>query len=117
MVLLTDGVPNVWQTSATDIDKYMTANPHSDYYDPLYPWYNSVLMQTDQMKTGHGKMYPVGMGLGCDYNFMDRIARMANTADNNGQSMHGSSNPSQYEQRMVDIFKNIINTRGGKLVK
>lgn len=116
MVLLTDGVPNVWQTSDTTIDAYMAANPDSDYYSTDYPWYNSVLMETDQMQTGHDKMYPVGMGMGCDYDFMDRIARMADT-DTNGQSMHGSLNPAQYEQRMVDIFKNIINTRGGKLVK
>jgi hypothetical protein len=74
-------------------------------------------MQTDQMQTGNDKMWPVGMGLGCDYDFMDRIARMAETADDDGQSMHGSGNPAEYEQRMVEIFKNIINTRGGKLVK
>jgi uncharacterized membrane protein YgcG len=117
LVLLTDGVPNVWQSSATEIGNYMSANPHADYYDPLYPWYNSVLMQTDKMRAGYGKVFPVGMGLGCDYDFMDRIARMADTADKNGQSMHGSSNPSQYEERMVEIFKNIINTRGGKLVQ
>jgi len=116
LVLLTDGVPNVWESSATDIGNYIAENPSSEWYGADYVWYNSALMQTSQMAAGHGKLFPVGMGLGCDYDFMDRLSRIAGT-DDGGFSPRGSGNPADYEGRLVEIFKDIINTRGGRLVK
>lgn len=116
MVLLTDGVPNVWQSSNATIDTYAAANPNADYYSNLYPWYNSVLMQSAQMQVEKTLLFPVGVGLGCDYNFMDRISRM-NKTDTGGQSPRGSGNPAEYEQRLTDIFKEILKTPNVRLVK
>ena len=60
--------------------------------------------------------YPVGIGMGCDYAFMDRMARMGRTADSLGQSARGSGNPAEYEQRLRDIFLDIIGNPRVRLV-
>ena len=60
---------------------------------------------------------PVGIGLGTDYGFMDRMARTGGTADDDGLSPRGSGNPADYEQRLTDIFEEIINNGRMRLVK
>jgi hypothetical protein len=117
MILLTDGVPNVWDSSATTIGNYIASNPGSNWYATGYDWYNSALMQTSQFATARDTLYPVAVGLGADYGFMDRMARIAGTADDNGQSPRGSDNPAEYEQQLQTIFKDIISRGAGKLVK
>ena len=59
----------------------------------------------------------MGVGLGCDYGFMDRMARMGGTADSNGQSPRGSGNPADYEQKLTDIFSKIITNPQIRLVE
>ena len=117
MVLITDGMPNIWQSSSSTISNYISNNPDPDYYSSGNDSYNSVLMQTDTFKGNKGSLFPVGMGLGADFDFMDRIARMAGTADQNGLSPRPSGNPAQYEAELTNIFSNIIQTPGVRLVK
>jgi Flp pilus assembly protein TadG len=116
IILCTDGVPNVWSTNPDDIGGYISANPSSDYYASGYPWYNSVLMQTAKATNEKTKVFGVGMGLGADLNFMDRLARLADT-DKGGLSPRGTGNPADYEERLSEILKEIINNRSGRLVK
>lgn len=117
VILLTDGIPNVWSSDEADIADYMDDNPSSEYYDPNYPWYNSVLMQTSQFQADDdGKLFGVGMGMGADYDFMDRIARTALT-DEGGQSPRTSGDPTEYEQKLTEIFREIITRSGSRLVK
>ena len=116
MILLTDGVPNAWTSSATDVSDYITANPASEYYDPAYIWYNSVLMQASMFQTGDkGDLYGIGIGQGADLDFMDRISRLALT-DKGGLSPHTSGDPAAYEIELTNIFKEIITKPGGRLV-
>ncbi|SFH71078.1 TadG family pilus assembly protein [Planctomicrobium piriforme] len=115
IVLLTDGVPNAWQSSDQTINDYITTNPAGDYYGSDYVWYNSALMQAAQSKTANSELYNVAVGLGADYDFMDRMARLSGTAEN-GQSPRGSGNPAEYEQTMTDIFTKIIKAPGSRLV-
>lgn len=116
VVLCTDGVPNAWQSSAAEINAAVTAYPNPDYYASGYVWYNSVLRQAADMQRKKEKLYPVGMGLGADLGFLDRVARLAQT-DEAGLSPRGTGNPADYEQQLINIFQKIINTRSGKLVK
>ncbi len=115
VVLLTDGVPNAWQSSTGTINGYITSNPSGDYYSNPYLWLNSALMQSASFKGENTVVYPVGIGLGTDYGFMDRMARMADT-DKSGLSPRGSGNPAEYEQRLTDIFTEIIKNPGGRMV-
>ena len=115
VVLLTDGVPNAWQSSAGTINGYIATNPNADYYASGYKWLNSALMQAATFEGENTVVYPVGIGLGTDYNFMDRMARMAKS-DESGLSPRGSGNPAEYEQRLTDIFEEIIKNPGGRMV-
>lgn len=117
IVLLTDGMPNQWIMPAGAISSHIASNPGSDYYATGYDWFNSVLVQTDQFRNDQrGRLFSVGMGLGTDYDFMDRIARVAGT-DINGLSSRGSGNPAEYEQQLISVLESIINRPGSKLVQ
>jgi hypothetical protein len=70
-----------------------------------------------QMEQKNWHVFPVGVGLGTDYDFMDRLARSGGTADDGGQSPRGSGNPAEYEQRLTDIFEEIITNPQVRLVQ
>ena len=106
VVLLTDGKPNLYSSSSSTISSYIRSNPSSNFYGNQYPQ-DAALMQTSMMQGDHWYLYPVGIGLGCDYDFMDRMARMG-TTDKDGQGPRGSGNPADYEARLTQIFQNII---------
>jgi hypothetical protein len=116
IVLLTDGVPNAWVSPGSAISGHIATNPSGDYYAPAYIWYNAPLMQADLCTSESTTLYPVGMGLGTDYDFMDRMARLAGT-DKGGQSVRGSGNPAEYEERLTTIFNEIVKYPGGRLVE
>ncbi len=116
VVLLTDGVPNVTSSSTGTISGYMTANPDSNFYGGGYWWLDGPIMQAKTMTSKQYQTYPVGIGLGTDYNFMDRMARAGTTANSSGQSPRGSGNPAEYETRLKQIFQDIISNAGVRLV-
>ncbi|MCA9081999.1 MAG: VWA domain-containing protein, partial [Planctomycetaceae bacterium] len=116
IVLLTDGVPNAWSTSELEIEEYIGNNPSDEYYDVGYVWYNAALMQASLAEAENTQLFPVGMGLGADYDFMDRMARMS-TTDEGGSSVRGSGNPAEYETRLTEIFTEIIKRPGSRLVE
>jgi Flp pilus assembly protein TadG len=117
VVLLTDGVPNVTTSPTSTISNYMTSNPDSNFYGGGYWWLDGPIMQSKMMAAKQFKTYPVGIGLGTDYNFMDRMARTGTTANAQGQSPRGSGNPAEYETRLKQIFQDIISNAGVRLVK
>jgi hypothetical protein len=116
IVLLTDGVPNAWMSSDGTINSYIAANASSEYYDTEYTWYNSALVQAAQTDASRITLYPIGMGLGTDYDFMDRMARLSGT-DEGGLSVRGSGNPAEYEERLTETFEQIVRYPGGRLVE
>jgi hypothetical protein len=118
IVLVTDGIPNVTSSASASIDAYMAANPDANFYGGGYYWLDGPVMQAKRAYDGKGyKTYPVGLGLGTDYNFMDRVARAGGTADDNGLSPRGTGNPAEYEARLKQIFQNIISNAGVRLVQ
>ena len=118
VVLLTDGMPNQKQSSNGTISSYRIDHPSSNFYGGSSHYtQDAALMQTSMMQGNNWYLYPVGIGLGCDYDFMDRMARMGATADDNGQSPRGSGNPANYEAVLTEIFQNIITSPKLRLVK
>ncbi len=114
MILLTDGVPNLYSSSSTTVSSYISANPSSNFYSSSssnLP-YNSVLMQASLTKADSVQIFPVGTGLGADYDFLDRAARMNGTAVN-GEAPRGTGNPASYEATLTTIFQDII--KGGRV--
>jgi hypothetical protein len=117
VVLLTDGAPNLYISSPGDIDSYISDHASPDYYRDGSYWLDAPLMQAAKIKADKWFLHPVGLGLGTDYGFMDRLARLGGTANASGQSPRGSGNPAEYEQRLVDIFRQIILSPQVTLVK
>jgi hypothetical protein len=74
-------------------------------------------MQTLKMQSDNWFVFPVGVGLGTDYDFMDRMARMGGTGDDDGASPRGSGNPAEYEERLTQIFEDIITNPQVRLVQ
>jgi len=118
VVLLTDGMPNLYQSSTTTINNYVAANPNPNFYSAgsSYPR-QAALMQTHMMQGNNWYVYPVGVGLGTDYDFMDRVARMSGTANARGQSPRGTGNPGVYEDVLRNIFEQIITRPKLRLVQ
>lgn len=115
-ILLTDGIPNVWQTADDDIDQYQIDNPSGEFYGGGYYWLDAALIQAFRIEDKKQTLFPVGMGLGADYDFLDRMARIAGT-DEGGLSPRGTGNPADYEQQLINIFTDIIRNPGSRLVQ
>ena len=73
-------------------------------------------MQAMTFQSDKGKLFGVGMGMGADYDFMDRISRISAT-DEGGLSPRGSANPAEYEATLTKIFQDILKLPGGRLVQ
>ncbi|RMF87490.1 MAG: VWA domain-containing protein [Planctomycetota bacterium] len=117
VVLLTDGVPNLYVSPPSKIDQFIGNNPSPDFYNNGAYWYDAALMQAMEIQLDNWQLFPVGVGLGTDYDFMDRMARMGATANDDGQSPRGSGNPAEYEQRLTEIFRQIIESPRVRLVQ
>ena len=108
VVLLTDGLPNAHVTSKNDIDVFMQANSdEEDFYGGGHYWLDAALMQGKIMQADNWYIYPVGIGFGTDYDFMDRLARIGSTAVG-GAAMRGTGNPAQYEKSLEMMFNEIM---------
>jgi len=117
VVLLTDGAPNDFSSNSSDVAAYAVANNSSgNFYNNGGYWLDAPLMETHKMEAEGYSVWPVGIGLGTVYDFMDRMGRLGGTADDGGQSPRGSGNPAEYEQRLVEIFEEIILSPNVQLV-
>lgn len=117
VVFLTDGLPNLYSSSTATIDSFISSHPSADFYSGSNYAQNAALMQSMSMQLSKWQVFPVGLGLGTDYDFMDRAARLGGTANQDGQSPRGSGNPAEYEQRLKTIFQSIIANPKARLVQ
>lgn len=117
VVLLTDGVPNLYSSHPSEIDAFIAQSESTDFYSGGAYWYDAPLMQAAAMQAHGWSTFPVGVGLGTDYDFMDRLARLGGTANEDGQSARGTGNPVDYEQRLTQIFEQIITNPKVRLVE
>jgi hypothetical protein len=120
VVLLTDGMANLKSSSNSTVSTYRTANSSSNFYGGTSSTdyaSDAALMQTNTMQGGGWQLYAVALGLGADYDFMDRMARMGDTANDDGQAPRTSGDPSAYEAELTAIFQNIIESPHVHLVQ
>ena len=116
VVFLTDGIPNLYSSSNSTISQFINAHPDGDFYASSEYELNAPLMQCTDMHLKRWQVFPVGLGLGTNYDFMDRAARMGGTAKDD-QSPRGSGNPAEYEERLRTIFQSIISNPKARLVQ
>ncbi len=117
VVLLTDGLPNLYVSDTGTINDAIKDSGGDDFYGGGYYWFDAPLGQTFRMRQEGWYVFPVGIGLGTNYDFMDRMARLGGTANDAGQSTRGSGNPAEYEKRLTEIFEDIITNPQVKLVQ
>jgi hypothetical protein len=132
VVLLTDGQPNQRRSFVTSslVNSYIGNNPcvwtNPNTGAQVNNWItsgtyatdmNAALMRANIMRGEHWNVHAAGIGLGCDYNFMDCMARQGMTADTNGQSPRGSEDPSVYEAKLRKIFQDIVTNPKLRLVQ
>ena len=117
VVLLTDGMPNLYVSDRSKISNYIYQNPSDNFYSNRDYSYNAALVAAAQVQQDNWYTFPVSVGLGADYDFMDRMARLGETANDDGQSSRGSGNPAEYEQRLTEIFEEIITNPKVRLVQ
>lgn len=117
VVLLTDGIPNAYQSGEGVIDGFVSGDGATEGYGGGYYWLDAALMQTFALEAEGIDVYPVGIGLGTDYDFMDRTARTGGTGGDSGTSPRGSGNPDEYEALLVEIFRKIVKMPTARLVE
>jgi Flp pilus assembly protein TadG len=113
VVLLTDGIPNLYESSNTTINAAMAANPGgwgSNYAE------NGALMQAMNLASANWYIYPVGVGRGGDQTFMNQVAVKSGTAKN-GAGYTIASDASAYENTLRSIFQGIITNPKLRLVQ
>jgi hypothetical protein len=134
VILLTDGVANLKDSSNSTVSSYEASNPStyngvSNYYGDSsdYPS-DAALMTAAAMQAGSTtstmgsgssvmSVYALALGLAADYDFMDRMARTGGTADTNGQAPRTSGDPSTYETEMTSLLDSIIDNPQVHLVQ
>ena len=117
VVLLTNDAPNLYISDPDDVAAYINSSDSRDFYPSGDIRRNAPLAVAARMNEDHWTVFPVGVGLGTDYDFMDRMSRIGGRANQGGRSPRGSGNPAEYEQRMADIFREIITTPQVRLVQ
>lgn len=118
VVLFTDGMPNLKTSSDSTVSSYISSNSNPDWYSgSSYLNHNAAMMQAKQMQAQNWKVFTAGIGLGCDYTFLDRMARTGGTANDSGEGPRTSENPVAYEAELANIFKNIIDNPQVRLVQ
>jgi hypothetical protein len=108
VVLLTDGAPNLFVSSPSEIDAWMHDDPDPDYYPAGEYSRNAPLVKIAAMQAQKWRVFPVGIGLRTDYGYLGRMARVGGTDGHGGANSRGSGNPAEYEQRLTEIFRDII---------
>ena len=119
IVIVSDGIPNAWTTDESAVAAYRAAlggdAAAGEFYAAGATWLNAPLMHTHRWAK-KGTTVAVGMGLGADHDYADRLARLADTADPDGRSPRTSGNPAMYEAELRRIFDEYLRP-DPKLVK
>jgi Mg-chelatase subunit ChlD len=113
VVLLTDGVPNLYESSTSTINAYMAANAGG--WGSSYAQ-NASLMQSSIIQGDKWFLYAVGVGTGADQTFLDRMAVKAGTATDD-KGFTTASDAATYEATLRTIFSQIITRPKLRLVQ
>ena len=117
VVLLTDGIANAYESPESSINNFLADSAGPEGYGGGYYWLDAALMQSYQLEAEGIDIYPVGIGLGTDYDFMDRMSRLGGTAGDSNGSPRGSGNPAEYEALLTEIFREIVSLPTARLVE
>ncbi len=116
VVLITGGAPNLYVSSPDEINLSIGENQGNDFYENGNYAFDAPLVQAMRMKAQGWRVFSVGVGRETDHDFLDRLSRAGGTAGG-GRSSRGSGSPAEYEQRLVERLKEIIEDPKVRLVQ
>ena len=116
VVLLTDGLPNLYESSTSTISSYISGKSSAYWYSGSSYSQNAALMQTSMVQGDNWYLYPVGVGASGDQTFMNRMACMATTATKEA-GFTIASDATTYETTVKTIFSQIITRPKLRLVQ
>jgi Flp pilus assembly protein TadG len=108
VVVVTDTLPDLYVTGVSQLDAFVAENPRPEFYHNGFRAADAVLAQALQMRMKRFTVFPVGIGLGPRDDFVDRVARLAGTADERGQGLRCGLNPAEYEQQLTEALRKIV---------
>ncbi|MEM6331337.1 MAG: vWA domain-containing protein, partial [Planctomycetota bacterium] len=117
VVLLTDGMPNAYESPDAQVEAFATGAGSDESYGGGLLWLDAALMQAQALEADKIDVYPAGVGMGADNRFMDRMARLGGTAGSDGRAPRGSGNPARYERVLRDMFEQIISIPTARMVQ
>ena len=122
VILLTDGVANLKDSSNSTISSFESAHPStyngsSNFYGSSDYNSDAAFMQASSMQGKNWHVYALGIGLAVDWDFMNRMARFGNTADSNGDAPTTSGDPSTYETEMTNLLDQVVDNPEVRLVQ
>jgi hypothetical protein len=117
VVLLTGGPPDLYVTSPGQLDEFLRERPSPEFYGKGANPCDAALAQIVQMEAKRWAVFPVGVGPGGQGDFLDRMARLAATADPSGRGPHAAGSPSECQQRLTGILVKVLSERQFRLVQ
>ncbi|MEM6655890.1 MAG: vWA domain-containing protein, partial [Planctomycetota bacterium] len=117
VILMTDGMPNAYEVADGELEEFARKDDSGEAYGEGYFWLDAALLRTYALRTAKVDVFPVGVGLGTDYDFMDRAARIGGTGGDDGQARRGTGNPAEYEALLTKMFEEIISLPTARLVE
>lgn len=125
VVLLTDGMPNLYSSSRREIsqfvgkhrgDKYSIDRYDIDRYDIDRYAKDAPLMQIVGMRDDRWQCYAVGLGMGADYEYVDRLAGLRGPGNAAGGRARGGRAGGD-ENGLVTLFEQILSNPRVRLVQ
>lgn len=114
VIFLTDGRPNLYESSSTAINNYKALHPGSNWSSDTSE--NAALMQSSMMQGGNWYLYAVGVGASGSQTFLNRMANMGGTAVG-GAAYPIADDCSTYETTLKGIFNKIVTNPKLRLVQ
>lgn len=110
VVLLTDGMPNLYSSNSSAITSFRLANPNSNFYGSTSYAQDAAMMQASTMLVNNWSVFPVELGLQGSADFMNRIYSVSKgeTSQTLPCPYDATGNPADYETHLITIFNDII---------
>jgi len=117
VVVLTDGLANSAVSTAKDILAFVSTTSDSAFpLDGNQPQL-AAMMQVGRCRQDGWSVFPIGVGVGANWAFIDQLARLSGNTGNNQIPDNVASDPVDREQRIVEILKLIIDRPPVRLVQ
>jgi len=119
VVLMTDGIPNLYSSSGNTISNYINAHANTNYYNSSSNYSeDAAMMQAATMQGNNWSVFPVELGLQGHADFMNRIYSVSQgkTTTTLTNPYNATGDPSNYETLLINIFNKIISNPKLRLV-